>query len=185
LEMNGGALLDDRVEIINGDAYQYLEKTKTFFDIVICDFPDPKSIELARLYSFEFYKMCQKQLRPEGLICIQSGSPYYATTAFACINKTVQKAGFQTIQMHNQVLTLGQWGWTLGAKHIPQDSLKKRLHSLEFDGIDTRWLNHEAMLHISSFGKSMTKLDTSKIQVNRIHDPILSTYYRKGNWDWY
>lgn len=184
-KMNANALQDDRVEIINGDAYQYLEKNLDFYDLIICDFPDPKSIELGRLYSYEFYQMCYKQLRPQGLISIQSGSPYYATKAFLCIGKTVKEAGFSVEQIHNQVITLGQWGWTIGAKSIPQDSLKPYLRRLDFEEMDTRWINNEAMQHITSFGKSLIPLDSNAVKVNRIHDPVLSAYYMKGNWEWY
>jgi spermidine synthase len=184
-KMNENALQDERVELINGDAYQYLEQTQNFFDLIICDFPDPKSIELGRLYSYEFYQMCYKQLRPHGLISIQSGSPYYATKAFICVGKTVKEAGFQVEQIHNQVITLGQWGWTIGAKSIPQDSLKPYLRNLKFDEIETRWINHEAMQHITSFGKPLVEVDSAKIKINRIHDPVLSSYYLKGNWEWY
>jgi len=185
LNMNDSALLDPRVKILNGDAFQYMEKTLDFYDLIYCDFPDPKSIELGRLYSYEFYKMCYKQLRPGGLISIQSGSPYYASKAFVCINKTLKEAGFSTLQIHNQVLTLGQWGWTLGAKDLPQEGFRKALRNVNLDKVQTKWLNKEGLLHITSFGKSVVPIDTTKIKVNRIHDPVLSGYYRKGNWDWY
>ncbi|MCP4442816.1 MAG: polyamine aminopropyltransferase [Aureispira sp.] len=184
-ELNENALENEKVEVLNGDAYTYLEATQEYFDVIVIDFPDPKSIELGRLYSYEFYRMCYKQLRPNGVIVVQSGSPYYATKAFACIEKTIAAAGFQTIPIHNQVLTLGQWGWTIGAKSIPKDTLKPLLRQMTFDGMETRWINNDAMSHITSFGKSLVKLDTAKIEVNRIHNPVLSAYYRQGNWQFY
>ena len=60
--------------------------------------------------------MCWHHLRPNGVIVTQAGSPYYATKAFYCIEKTMQSAGFNTIPLRNQVLTLGEWGWVMGYK---------------------------------------------------------------------
>lgn len=185
LVMNDSALLSPKVNIINTDAYAYMEQTRDFFDLIIADFPDPKTIELSRLFSFEFYRLCYRQLRPHGILVVQAGSPYYATRAFECVHKTINAAGFSTIKLHNQIMSLGQWGWVLGSKSIPQDSLRTALQRLDFKGISTRWINQEAMQHITSFGKPLVEMDTAAIQINRVHAPVLNDYYLRGNWDWY
>ena len=107
VEMNQNAMNHEKLEIINTDGYNFLEDTKHFFDAIIIDLPDPKSIELGRLYSYEFYRLCYRQLRPHGLIITQAGSPYFAARAFNCIDKTMEAAGFTTAPLHNQVVTLG------------------------------------------------------------------------------
>ncbi|MBT28869.1 MAG: spermidine synthase [Thalassobius sp.] len=183
--LNNNALNNEKVTVQNGDAYTYLQTTMEFYDVIIVDFPDPKTIELGRLFSLEFYKLCYQQLRPNGVIIVQSGSPYYATKAFYCIEKTIREAGFNTIPLHNQVLTLGEWGWVLGAKSIPEDKLKPVLRSLKFDDVDTRWLTNDAMSLITSFGKGLIELDSASVEVNMIHNPVLPNYYRNGNWDLY
>ncbi|MEH0156571.1 polyamine aminopropyltransferase [Limibacter armeniacum] len=184
-DMNKNSLNDPRVKIINTDAFNYMEDTNEFFDVMMVDFPDPKSIELGRLFSFEMYKQCYKHLRPNGVMIIQAGSPYYATKAFMCIDKTLSAAGFNTIKLHNQVLTLGEWGWVLGAKSIPKEDLKPALQNMTFEDIPTRWLDHDAMSLITSFGKPLIEVDSTEIEVNTIHNPVLPRYYRKGNWDLY
>ncbi|MEN7550883.1 polyamine aminopropyltransferase [Rapidithrix thailandica] len=184
-ELNENALNHPKVKVLNTDAYTYLANSQNFYDVIIVDFPDPKSIELGRLFSFEFYKMCYKQLRPHGSIVVQAGSPYYATRAFYCVEKTIRKAGFNALPLHNQVLTLGEWGWVIGSKSVPQEKLKPVLQSMTFDSIPTRWLNNDAMHQISSFGKSVIPMDSSAVQVNTIHNPVLPGYYRTGNWDLY
>jgi spermidine synthase len=184
-QMNAGALSNPKVHILNEDAYTYLERTQDFFDVILIDFPDPKSIELARLFSLEFYTMCYKQLRPQGIVVAQAGSPYFTTKAFYCVYKTVQQAKFNAIPMHNQVLTLGEWGWILGSKDIPQEKLVPLLHNLSFQDVQTRWINNDAMKLITSFGKPFVKFDSSKVEINTIHNPILTRYYEKGNWDLY
>lgn len=184
-KMNGNALNDPKVEVINADAFTYLAEHLDFYDVMILDFPDPKGVELGRLYSRELYEQCYRLLRPNGLLVVQAGSPYYATRAFRCIEATLQASGFATQPLHNQVLTMGEWGWIVGSKGIPQAQLKPRLQALDFEDIPTRWLNQEAMQLITSFGKELIPLDSGAVEVNTIHNPVLSRYYRNGNWELY
>lgn len=184
-EINKSSLSNPKVTIHNDDGYHFLEKTLEFYDVIIIDLPDPKTVELGRLYSYEFYKLCHKQLKPNGLIITQAGSPYYATKAFNCIDTTMKASGFSTSKLHNQVITLGQWGWILGAKSIPPQELKSKLQQLDFKDVETQWINKEAMLHITSFGKDIYFENQELPEINRVHEPVLYRYYLNGNWDLY
>ena len=183
--MNNNAMNHEKVTIVNQDGFNFLEDDRSFYDVIIIDLPDPRTVELGRLYSFEFYKLCHNRLRPNGLIITQAGSPYYAARAFNCIGKTIQTAGFATAPLHNQVVTLGEWGWVLGAKTGQKEGLKEALQALRFDDIDTEWINHEAMTLITSFGKKVFPGDTDSVEVNKIHNPVLYKYYLDGKWDLY
>jgi spermidine synthase len=187
LEINQGSLNDKKVAVFNEDAYIFLENNVgDFYDIIIADLPDPRNIELGRLYSHEFYTLCKRKLRNNGLIITQAGSPYYATNAFNCIDKTLQSAGFSTVKMHNQVLSMGEWGWVLGAKNpiATTNLLKEKLRKLSFNNVTTNWINNEAMQLITSFGKDIVLID-EEIEINKVHNPVLYQYYLNGNWDLY
>ena len=182
-KLNQNSLSNEKVKILNDDGYKFLQATDNYYDIIIIDLPDPRSVELGRLYSHEFYKICYKHLRPGGVIITQAGSPYFATQAFTCILETMKSAGFETVPMHNQVITLGEWGWSLGVKQ-PNVDVKKQLQKLEFD-VPTKWINNEAMALITSFGKDFYPWAKDSVYVNKIHEPVLYKYYLKGNWDLY
>ncbi|WP_216616591.1 polyamine aminopropyltransferase [Marinifilum caeruleilacunae] len=182
-ELNENSLHHEKVVIHNADGFTFLQENDDYYDIVIIDLPDPRSVELGRLYSFEFYKQCYRHMRPGGVIVTQAGSPYFATRAFSCIVETMKSSGFETVPMHNQVITLGEWGWSLGVKQANGD-VKKKLRQLEFD-VPTRWINNEAMALITSFGKDYYPWEKDTVLVNRIHEPVLYKYYLKGNWDLY
>jgi spermidine synthase len=184
-EINQHAMEDEKVKVINADGYTFLEKNEDYYDLIIIDLPDPKSIELGRLYSFEFYKLCNKALRPNGLIITQAGSPYFAARAFKCIDATMAEAGFSTVPMHNQVITLGEWGWIAGAKSLSKVQLKQALQNLDFQDIPTKWINQEAMTLMTSFGKDFTEDSGDSVEVNTIHNPVLFKYYLNGEWDLY
>lgn len=183
--MNQNSLNHEKVEIINVDGYTWMESQRQFFDAIIIDLPDPKTVELGRLYSYEFYKLCYNRLRPHGIIITQAGSPYYAARAFNCIDATFQEAGFTTAPLHNQVVTLGEWGWVLGTKQGEKEGLKKALQALTFDHLKTKWINHESMTLITSFGKRVFPDDDKPVEVNKIHNPVLYRYYLDGKWDLY
>ena len=181
--LNQNSLHNNKVQVINADGFAYMQEIDDYFDVIIIDLPDPRSVELGRLYSYEFYKQCYRHMRPGGVIVTQAGSPYFATRAFSCIVETMKSAGFETVPMHNQVITLGEWGWSLGVKQT-NGNVKENLRKLEFE-IPTRWINNEAMTLITSFGKDYYPWEKDTVLVNRIHEPVLYKYYLKGNWDLY
>lgn len=183
LGINDDALNHPMVEVINQDGFTYLESIKARYDIIIADFPDPRTVDLGRLYSQEFYWLCKQALRADGYMITQAGSPYYAQQAFECIGLTMTRAGFTTLPLHNQVPTLGEWGWVIGSK-TPQKQLAATLQSKEVQ-VPTQWLNKDAFTLISSFGKQVFKKQYNKTKPNRIHDPVLYRYYLAGNWDLY
>lgn len=187
IDINQGSMHSEKLRIFNKDAYIHLEQNSAdFYDIIIADLPDPRNVELGRLYSHEFYTLCYRKLRKNGLIITQSGSPYFATKAYDCIDKTIQSAGFTTVKLHNQVISMGEWGWIIGTKNNSTNSaqLKQRLQALDFSNTPTNWINNEAMQLITSFGKDFFKTNDS-IEINKVHNPVLYKYYLKGNWDLY
>lgn len=186
-ELNEGALSDEKVAVVNADGFIFLQQDSAFYDVIIMDFPDPNNVELGKLYSEEIYRMVHRRLKRNGVMVTQAGSPYFATRAFKCIELTIQEAGFATVPMHNQVVTLGEWGWVLGMKKevAGPEQLKKALSNLRFDEVETKWINHEAMSLITSFGKDVYAVDADSVKVNKVNDPVLYRYYLNGNWDLY
>jgi spermidine synthase len=185
VNINEDALNNDKVTIIHQDGFNFIANHDDYYDAIIIDLPDPKSIDLGRLYSYEFYQMVKRRLRPYGVVITQAGSPYYATKAFLCIDKTLSAAGFNTVPLHNQIVTMGEWGWIIGIKDERKTSLKTALQSLEFGQVPTRWINNEAMQLMTSFGKTIYTIPVDSVQINKIHNPVLYRYYLQGNWDLY
>jgi len=184
VNINQGALSHPKVKVINQDGFTFLEERTNLYDIIIADFPDPRTVDLGRLYSKEFYWLCRKALKNDGLLITQAGSPYYAREAFECIVKTIGSAGFQTLPIHNHVLTLGAWGWVIGSKE--DRSLKEELKRASVDQVETQWLTNEALTGLVSFGKTVFRSSVEEeVKVNQIHSPVLYKYYLKGRWDLY
>ena len=186
LQLNEHALADPRVSVINVDAFAFLQDTEHLFDVIIIDLPDPNSVELARLYSLNFYRLCKKHLKRGGTLVTQATSPFFSRQAFVCIQKTMAAAGFSVLPYHNHVPTLGEWGFVLGVDEtlLEDAALKKTVQELSFQGVETRFLNQEAMIAMVHFGKGVFR-DESDIEVNRESRPVLQAYYQQGRWEVY
>ncbi len=186
VSINQNALNHPKVRVINRDAYAYLRDSNRLYDVIIIDLPDPKTVQLARLYSVEFYRLCRRQLARGGTLVTQATSPFFAQKAFLSILKTVRAAGFTAVPYRNHIPTLGEWGWVLGINRtdLPEEAFRKQLQRLDFSNVPTRFLNREAMTRMLLFGKNeLQGLDTVEV-TNQVGLKVYQ-YYLKGDWDLY
>ena len=117
------------------------------------------------------------------MLVTQATSPFHSLKAFLSILKTMEQGEFTALPYHNQVPTLGEWGWVLGMKSgvISQEKLRTKVMGLEFREVFTRFLNRDAMVSMIHFGKGVFEVKDS-IEVNTGFNPILVGYYRQGLW---
>lgn len=172
-EVNKGSLTNDRVKIINMDAYEYLKGSDGIFDIIIVDLPDPNNEALNKLYTNVFYRMCAAHLTEKGILNVQSTSPYYAKKAFWCIAKTIASEDMNVKSYHLQVPAFGEWGFNMASK-----SELVKLHPLPED---TRYLSEENLSAMFLFGKDETD---NTVGINRLTKPILIQYYNDAVEEW-
>lgn len=157
--------------LITKTPFDHLSVIRNFYDAIIIDLPDPVSLELNQYYTFEFYALCHETLRSNGFIVTQAGSPYTLPAVYFAINETIDSANFHVLNFHNQVPTLGQWGWVMGSKSVNSESLKKKLAVLE-PTVPTKWWTREAMNMMLSFGKNSYFYE-KQASINAISNPIL------------
>ncbi len=105
-----------RVKVRNVDADRYISAVRDRYDVIVADFPDPRSPDLAKLYSLELYLQLRRRLRPGGVLVTQAGSPYATRRAFWCVGDTLRQAGYAVLSLQAHVPTFGTWGWHL-ARH--------------------------------------------------------------------
>jgi spermidine synthase len=143
LKLNQHSLQDERVTIIRADAFiaiNQLLKERQVFDAIIVDLPDPSHPDLNKLYSVNFYARLKLLLSGDGLIAIQSTSPYHAKDSFISIGNTLAAAKFSHVQQyHDNVPSFGEWGWTIASKSgaIPL----ARLNKLTELPVAHQWIN--------------------------------------------
>jgi predicted membrane-bound spermidine synthase len=122
--------------VINADAAIWLQHNDDMFDAAIVDFPDPSSFALGKLYSVPFYGMVKKHLAANGLMVVQSTSPFFAPHAYWTIDATLREVGMKTWPYHAYVPSFGEWGFILASPQAlhaahqlpPADALPERRH---------------------------------------------------------
>lgn len=175
-----------KVHLFHLDADKFISKVRGKFDVVIIDFPDPGVIELAKLYSFDFYRSLRKQLLPHSLISVQSSSPFYARNAFLCIGKTLRHAGLNNLPYHGTVPSfMGEWGWYLAwaDPSLSSEEMKQRIRSQASIPVKTNFLSRNMLVASFVFGKNLDK-GRNDIRINTKMNPILSHYYRESWKHW-
>lgn len=154
--------------VVTEEPFVWLSQRSSLYDIIIIDLPDPINIATNQYYTLEFYELCLKHLRNDGLLVTQASSPYFHPKTHYSIKATVEASGLQTVNYHNQVPTIGQWGWVIASPQ--QDDLKSRLKNTRTEVI-TRWWDQEAMQMMLSFGKR-GYFDQATPVVNTIKSPL-------------
>jgi len=71
-----GAFEDPRLEVKIGDGFEFVKSTAERFDMIVLDLTDPDTPAF-HLYSEQFFRMCQRILRPGGMLTLHLGSPVY------------------------------------------------------------------------------------------------------------
>ena len=71
-----GAFNDPRLEVSIGDGFEFVKSTTERFDMIVLDLTDPDTPAF-HLYSEQFFMMCQRILRPGGMLTLHLGSPVY------------------------------------------------------------------------------------------------------------
>jgi spermidine synthase len=115
VKLNGNALNDKRVKVVNTDAAVWLQSDPGMYDVAIVDFPDPSSFALGKLYSVPFYGVLRKHVAAHGLIAVQATSPFFAPHAYWTIDATLREVGLRTWPYHLYVPSFGEWGFIMAS----------------------------------------------------------------------
>jgi spermidine synthase len=172
--LNGGALTDPRVTVVNDDAFVWLGRTRDTFDFVVVDFPDPSNYGVGKLYTTAFYRLLSRHVSRDGLLVVQSTSPLFARRSYWSIVATLREARLATYPYHLYVPSFGEWGFVLarpgagGAGYVPPSALPPGL----------RYLTPREVPQLFAFATDMLPVEA---RPNRLNDQALVRYYEE---DW-
>ena len=172
--LNGGALTDPRVTVVNDDAFVWLGRTRDTFDFVVVDFPDPSNYGVGKLYTTAFYRLLSRHVSRDGLLVVQSTSPLFARRSYWSIVATLREAKLATYPYHLYVPSFGEWGFVLArpgggaAGYVPPSALPAGL----------RYLTPREVPQLFAFATDMLPVEA---RPNRLNDQALVRYYEE---DW-
>lgn len=165
--LNGGALTDPRVTVVNADAFLWIGENAEPYDFVVIDFPDPSNYAVGKLYTTAFYRALARSLSRDGLVAVQSTSPMFARTAYWSIVSTLEAAGYRTWPYHLYVPSFGEWGFVLagrGRPYAPAETLPPGL----------RFLTPALVPDLFEFPLDLQRVPA---EANRLDDQALVRYY--------
>ncbi|MGN6831154.1 polyamine aminopropyltransferase [Paucibacter sp. M5-1] len=160
--LNGDALQSPKLNIVNTDAFGWLEQSRESFDVIIIDFPDPSNFALGKLYTSSFYQLVDQHLAASGYAVVQSTSPLVARRSFWTVVSTMESAGLVTTPYHAHVPSFGEWGFILAGRRpwAPPRALPEGLRFLSVEGLPA----------LTQFPPDMARVPT---EVNRLSNQIL------------
>lgn len=168
--LNAGALSDQRVRIVNTDAFKFLEEDQGAYGVIVADLPDPRNESLQKLYTVEFYRLAARRLAPGGVFVTQATSPYFAPKAFWSIEESMRQAWPHVIPYHVNVPAFGDWGFAM-ASRSPVDVSTLTV------AVPTRFLDEPTIRSLFVFPLDMPR---RQVEANSLVQPVLPGYYREG-----
>ena len=181
--LNGGALADPRVEIVNADAWEYLKDGTEPFDVAILDLPDPKDLAVAKLYSRAFYSTLISRMAAGGVIVTQATSPLYARKAFWTVEATLAATldpfsgarTLTTIPYHAYIPSFGEWGFVIAGARLSPEPRRALPEGLRF-------LDEDAFPAMRRFPADMAQIDS---EAATLFDQPLPRLYEEGWSEWF
>ncbi|MEO8248455.1 MAG: polyamine aminopropyltransferase [Burkholderiales bacterium] len=170
--LNGNALNSPKVEVVNADAFGWLDKTDETFDLIVVDFPDPTNFSVGKLYTNSFYALVDRHLSASGYAVIQTTSPLVARQSFWTVVQTIESVGLTATPYHAHVPSFGEWGFVIASRRPWRrpDALPEGLRFLTLDSLPL----------LFDFPADMARVPA---EVNRLSNQILVTTYER-EWGW-
>lgn len=166
--LNQHSLQSQKVETINADAFVWIRNQKRLFDAIIVDFPDPSNYSIGKLYTQSFFRMLKEALQEQGVIVIQSTSPFVAKKSFWCVNQTLQSVGLLTTPYHAYVPSFGEWGFVLATRE------KFEIPTVFPEGL--KFINSETVKTMVNFPQDMKANVT---EINKLNNQVLVRFFEE------
>ncbi|MBD3920584.1 polyamine aminopropyltransferase [Paenibacillus sp. PR3] len=120
---------DKRVQLTYADGYRWIQARKKAFDVLLIDRSDPYGPAIT-LYKPAFYQYVHDSLSDDGIVVIQSGSPYYNGSTLRSTVRSLQRL-FPIVRTYLCFIPSfpgGIWSFTLASKQYePLDADLSRL----------------------------------------------------------
>ncbi|WP_430791338.1 polyamine aminopropyltransferase [Virgibacillus flavescens] len=179
LELNENSLKSPKLEVIHEDAFQFLQDSDEWYDVIIVDLPDPNNESLNKLYTKEFYSLIRNHLLPGGAAMVQSTSPVFATKVYWTISETIESTGMFVENLHVDVPSFGNWGFVMASR----DEISIKDLSIE---VETEFITDDMLTGLTQFGKdedsNIVNEEGKKfvLEPNTLIDPNLIRLYENA-----
>ncbi|MBI3035168.1 hypothetical protein HYY71_02495 [Candidatus Woesearchaeota archaeon] len=175
-----GSLDDKRVNKAIMDGRIFIKQAPDeSYDIIVLDLPDPKKLEVAPLYTKEFYDEIRRVLRKNGLVVTQADSPYYFLEGFTSIYKTMKSSMPQTFPYLFPGSASGSIGYIISGKSLdPRIARNKHIEGVWYSASDNEFLFRFPKFLQNYFNNNTIQISTDENPI--VHVYMQNNYYFKG-----
>ncbi|MFM0251174.1 polyamine aminopropyltransferase [Paraburkholderia sediminicola] len=159
-EVHGGAFDDPRVELVIGDAVDYVVGAAAQFDLVVFDLTPPDS-PAAGLYTPDFYMQLKRVMSPTAALSLHLGSPYFHAERVAGLLDDLRDT-FAIVRTMSTFIPLYGSLWmmatasdTLDPTALTAEALTKRLAERRIGALK----HYDPALHAGLFSASRSVRD--------------------------
>ena len=176
-----GAFDDPRLEIRLGDGRAYIDSCEAQFDQIVLDLTDPFGPAVA-LYTRDFYRLCQRALRPGGVLSLHVQSPIHRGDTMARIVASLRQV-FGVVRPYLQYVPLYGTLWAMAMASdradplaLPAAEVDSRLRRHGVQGLKLySGATHHAVLSLPPFVQALLDAPaTPLVDGDRLEDPSLA-----------
>lgn len=159
-QVHGGAFEDPRVELVIGDAAQFVAATQEKFDLVVFDLTPPDS-PAASLYTRAFYEQLKRVMNRDAALSMHLGAPlFHGARAAALLDDlrrvfAIVRPMSAFVPLHGSLWTMATASDTLDPVALTHAELSMRLAARRID--DLGWYDADA--HAGLFSASRAVRD--------------------------
>jgi len=154
---------DPRLEVRIGDGFEYVKSTQERFDMIVLDLTDPDTPAF-HLYSEEFFRMCQRILKPGGMLTLHLGSPVYQSDTVrrnaANLRKVFRHVAPMSlfIPLYGSLWCLAVASDSIDPRTLSSDTLAQRMTDRRIDGLRYYYPGlHQALFTLPLFVQELTQ----------------------------
>ena len=150
LPFTADCLKDKKINVYTEDGNKFLidEKNKQAYDVIIIDSTDPVGMA-AVLIEESFYAKAKKALRPGGIICTQSESPFFMSKTIPVIHKNLSRL-FKYVEHYTAPVTTYPSGyWSFAVASDKKIRLNKQNMKQNYSKMKCDFYNEK--VHIAAF----------------------------------
>jgi spermidine synthase len=162
-----GVFDDPRLEVRIGDGFEYVKSATERFDMIVLDLTDPDTPAF-HLYSEEFFRMCQRILKPGGMLTLHLGSPVYQADTVrknaANLRKVFRHVAPMSlfIPLYGSLWCLAVASDSIDPRSLSTETLSQRMTDRRIDGLRYYYPGlQQALFTLPLFVQEMTQPPSS------------------------
>lgn len=144
---------DEKAKVIVADGIEYIRNHNDEFDVIIIDSTEPVG-PAVELFSETFYRDCYKALKEDGMLVVQSESPFFNADVIKMAHGGINRV-FPLAKLYLAYIPTypsGMWSFTVGSKkHDPEVVVTEEKRELKYYNSNV----HRAAFQLPNFVKKI------------------------------